>query len=123
MINTEKDKFSNKYFSNKGKKTTTSKIIKILFFIVFVSFIINYILIFNVMKRINNISERTKIFENFLKNKNIFSVNEKSEELLDVEFDEKAKNKYIENQLHFLIVMIYLMIQKLKIELIKSKPV
>ena len=92
MINTEKDKFSNKYFSNKGKKTTTSKIIKILFFIVFVSFIINYILIFNVMKRINNISKRTKIFENFLKNKNIFSVNEKSEELLDVEFDEKAKN-------------------------------
>ena len=101
MINTEKDKFSDKYFSNKGKKTTTSKIIKIVFFIVFVAFIINYILIFNVMKRINNISERTKIFENFLKNKNIFSVNEKSEGLLDVEFDEKAKNKYIENQLHF----------------------
>ena len=41
------------------------------------------------------------MFENFLKNKNIFSYNEKSEELLDVEFDEKAKNKYIENQFHF----------------------
>ena len=74
MINTEKVKFSKIYFNNKGKKTTTTKIIKIVFFIVFVAFIINYILIFNVMKRINNISKRTKIFENFLKNKNIFSI-------------------------------------------------
>ena len=65
MINTEKVKFSKIYFNNKEKKTTTSKIIKILFFIVFVAFIINYILIFNVMKRINNISERTKILKIF----------------------------------------------------------
>ena len=91
MINTEKDKFSKKYFINKRKKTTGNEIIKKVFFIIFALFFINYILIFNVMKRINNISKRMKRFEN----------KEKPEEILDVEFDEKAKNKYIKNQLLF----------------------
>ena len=103
LINIEKEKNSKEFLKSKNKiKGTTIEIKLIFLIIIFISF--GYIFIFNIMKQIKNIFIKLKYFENILKNKEKISKNNITKEFKESVqeiFDEKMKNKYIENQLHF----------------------
>ena len=103
LINIEKEKNSKRFLKSKNKiKGTTIEIKLIFLIIIFISF--GYIFIFNIMKQIKNIFIKLKYFENLLKNKEKISKNyitKEFKESVQEIFDEKMKNKYIENQLHF----------------------
>ena len=103
LINIEKEKNSKGFLKSKNKiKGTTIEIKLIFLIIIFISF--GYIFIFNIMKQIKNIFIKLKYFENLLKNKEKISKNNITKEFKESVqeiFDEKMKNKYIENQLHF----------------------
>ena len=103
LINIEKEKNSKGFLKSKNKiKGTTIEIKLIFLIIIFISF--GYIFIFNIMKQIKNIFIKLKYFENILKNKEKISKNNITKEFKESVqeiFDEKMKNKYIENQLHF----------------------
>ena len=103
LINIEKEKNSKGFLKSKNKiKGITIEIKLIFLIIIFISF--GYIFIFNIMKQIKNIFIKLKYFENILKNKEKISKNNITKEFKESVqeiFDEKMKNKYIENQLHF----------------------
>ena len=103
LINIEKEKNSKGFLKSKNKiKGITIEIKLIFLIIIFISF--GYIFIFNIMKQIKNIFIKLKYFENLLKNKEKISKNNITKEFKESVqeiFDEKMKNKYIENQLHF----------------------
>ena len=100
-IDIDRDKYSKKYSKYNNKKLGVTRALKIIFLIVFIIIFICYILVFITMKKISNIFKKIKIFENLLKNKGIISQDFISENVEGIEFDEKIKKKYIENQLHF----------------------
>ena len=100
-IDINRDKYSKKYSKYNNKKLGVTRALKIIFLIVFIIIFICYILVFITMKKISNIFKKIKIFENLLKNKGIISQDFISENVEGIEFDEKIKKKYIENQLHF----------------------
>ena len=105
LINRENEKSSKGFLKSKNKIKAITIEIKLIFLIIIIIIIsISYILIFNIMKKINKIFLKIKIFENLLKHNEKIpknNINKEFKELVQETFDEKTKNKYIENQLHF----------------------
>ena len=97
LINTENENYSTKFSKNKNKLKGKSIEIKILFLFIF----IGYILVLCLMKQLNNIFKKLKIFEIFLQKNSVISKNNISKELKQEVFDEKMRDKYIENQNNF----------------------
>ena len=104
LINRENEKSSKGFLKSKNKIKAITIEIKLIFLIIIITISVSYILIFNIMKKINIIFLKIKIFENLLKHNEKIpknNINKEFKELVQETFDEKTKNKYIENQLHF----------------------
>ena len=97
LINSEKEKYSTEFSKTKVKLKGKPIEKKLIIFIIF----IGYILVLVMMRQLNKILNELKIFKNILLSNIIKYNNIDSKELNNMIFDEKMKNNYIENQIHF----------------------
>ena len=96
LINREEEKYIKNFSQSKKKIKVKSIEIKIMLFIIFIFFII----VLNMMKQFKNIFIKLNYHEYLLKKSEEKSKNKIIETRQKI-FDEKIKNKYKENQLHF----------------------
>ena len=98
LINSEKEKYSTEF--SKPNVKLKRKPIEIKLIIIYIIFF-GYILVLVIMRQLNQILNELKICKNLLFSYNINYNNMDSKELNNKIFDEKMKNKYLENQNHF----------------------